>query len=241
MNPRIEVCVEDLAGARAATAAGAHRLELCSTLGLGGLTPQAGFVEAVVQEGLAESVALLRPRPGDFVYDQSELTLIESAIDTLKLAGVGGFALGVLTSDHRIDREATRGLIDRARPLPITFHRAFDFVSDPLAALDILSELGIERLLTSGGAPTASQGASQISTCVQHAGTHIEIIAAGGVRAENARAIADATGAPWLHLSASRHETVATDDRLTGGQPYDPTRRRFTDPDEIRRVLQSGV
>lgn len=202
---RVELCVDSAAGASIAREAGADRIELCSALELGGLTPSEGLLRQSLAEFSGPVVVLLRPRGGDFVYSESELRTIEHDLDVaLRLGprGVVGVAVGVLTRGGDVDVRAMDRILDRARPLQVTFHRAFDLCRDLDAALDALLALGIDRVLTSGGAVDASAGASTIRRLVARAGTRLSVMPGGGVRADNVRAILESTGAREIHGSA---------------------------------------
>ena len=199
----LEVCVDTAAGAAAAQAGGAKRLELCSRLEVGGLTPARELVDAVVAEARVPVHVMVRPRAGDFVFAADEIETMRAQIDDLKERGAAGFALGALTKDDLVDRERTARLVERARPLPVTFHRAFDVVPDPYEALETLIELGIERVLTSGGAPTAVDGIDVLGRLIDQAGGRIIVMPGGGVRAENVESLVLETGATELHSSTA--------------------------------------
>ena len=208
MSRALEICVESVAGCRTATAGGAHRIELCANLAQGGTTPTLGTMRAARAATELPIVALIRPRAGDFVFDEDEREAMAVDIEAARSAGLDGLALGCLTAAGTIDRESTAALVQKARPLPVTFHRAFDLVGDRKAALLTLIDLGIERLLTSGGASTAPNGRIELDRLARQADGRIEIIAAGGVRAENAEPLL--AGAQLsLHSSCSRPRTGA--------------------------------
>ncbi|HEX6883040.1 MAG TPA: copper homeostasis protein CutC [Planctomycetota bacterium] len=198
----LEICVEDVAGARCAAEAGADRVELCSALALGGLTPSAGALAGAVACGVPV-VALLRPRAGDFVYGADELDTLADDLRRARDAGAAGVALGCLTPDGALDVAACARLVALAAPLPVTFHRAFDHLRAPLAALETLVELGCARVLTSGQAASAQAGAARLGELVRAARGRLEVIAAGGVRPGSVRAIVAASGVRAVHLSAT--------------------------------------
>lgn len=206
----LEVCVESVEGVRAARAAGAERVELCCALGEGGLTPSSGSLAAAVALGGIEVVALARPRGGDFLYSEDELAVLERDVEHARALGATGVALGCLTSYGEIDEARCARLIECARPLVVTFHRAFDFVREPEQALASLVRLGVARVLTSGQGASALEGRQGIARLVRAARGRIEVVAAGGVRAENAAEIVRTTGVGALHFSAaSRRESAA--------------------------------
>lgn len=197
----MEVCVETLAGAVEAEAGGADRLELCSRLDEGGLTPDVVLRERVLARvGLPVHV-MIRPRPGDFTSTPEEFALMCEQLREARRSDAAGFVFGLLGDDALIDRERTAFLIELARPRAVTFHRAFDELADPLAGLDTLIELGVERVLTSGGAPTAPEGAPMLRRLVSRAAGRLIVMAGGGVRAHNAVRLASRSGVPELHGS----------------------------------------
>ena len=202
----VEVCVEDAAGARTAAAAGAARVELCCALAAGGLTASAAALAAGARAGMevgVEVIALLRPRPGDFLYSEEELRILADDLLAARDAGIAGIALGCLTSDGAVDAERCARLVALAGPLPVTFHRAFDHVREPELALETLVELGCARVLTSGQAESAYAGRERIGTLVRAARGRIQVVAAGGVRAENVREVVLASGVGAVHFSAA--------------------------------------
>lgn len=199
----VEVCVESVGGVRAARAAGAGRVELCSALGEGGLTPSQGALSAALALGGIEVVSLVRPRGGDFLYSDEEFDVLARDVAGARALGANGVALGCLTSAGRVDEPRCARLIALARPMRVTFHRAFDLVREPEAALESLIELGVERVLTSGQAARASEGQVLLARLVRVARGRIEVVAAGGVRPENVRALLQATGIGAVHFSAS--------------------------------------
>lgn len=203
--PRVEICVDSAAGARVAREAGAARIELCSALELGGLTPSEGLLRHALEEFGGPVVVLLRPRAGDFVYDASELRTIEHELDTALRhgpRGVSGIAVGVLTRDGEVDVRAMDRILDRARPLEVTFHRAFDLCRDLDRALDAMLHLGIDRVLTSGGRASAASSTSTIRRLVERAGARLSVMPGGGVTAANVSAVLTETGAREVHGSA---------------------------------------
>jgi copper homeostasis protein len=200
--PLLEVCVDSPEAALAAQAGGAQRVELCSALGEGGLTPSLGAIE-LARAGLAiELFVLIRPRAGDFLYSAAELAVARRDIELCAQAGARGVVLGVLRRDGTIDRERTAALIECARPLAVSFHRAFDLTREPERALEELIELGVERVLTSGAERTALEGAALLRRLVERAGERIIVMPGGGIRASNVRELVRRTGARELHFTA---------------------------------------
>ncbi|MEM7310112.1 MAG: copper homeostasis protein CutC [Planctomycetota bacterium] len=196
----LEICVDSLAGCRAARAGGADRVELCAGLIEGGTTPSAGLLEAACGLGGIDVVALIRPRAGDFLYDADELDTMRRDVEHAKAAGAAGVALGVLTAAGGVDADRIAALTELARPMQVCFHRAFDVTRDPHAALRALTEVGVDRVLTSGQAPSAEQGLALLAELVAAVGP--KILVGGGVRPHNVRRILDATGAREAHGTA---------------------------------------
>lgn len=179
-------------------------MELCSALSEGGLTPSLGLIRAVRSHiGIALHV-MIRPRAGNFLYSGDELAVMRDDIAKAADCGAEGVAIGLLTADGDVDVERTRELVAAARPMEVTFHRAIDLARDLDAALQDVIRTGAERVLTSGGEPSAMQGRHRIREMVQTAEGRIRIIAGGGVRAENAREIAEATHVPEYHAGLRR-------------------------------------
>ncbi len=230
---RTEVCTSSATGARAAARGGADRIELCSALELGGLTPSAGLIGAVVD--IIATHVLIRPRAGDFHYDKYEIRVMAKDIEHAIDAGAVSVVIGALTADGRVDMDAMVRLLGAAGQVPVTFHRAFDSVVDPLAALDDLMELGIDRLLTSGGQPTAVQGSSAIAEFVRRCGDDLCVLPGSGITAENAAALVLATGASEIHFSA-RSPVPTTGVRIQVG-PLDEGARSETDVDRVRATV----
>lgn len=215
-RPALEVAVTSPAGAGSALAGGADRVELCTGLELGGLTPSQALVELTVDSGIPVHV-LIRCRPGNFAYDEDDVTLMSREVTTVLAAGASGVVIGALTPDGELDREATTRLVAAARGVregaEITFHRAVDHAADPVPLVAELSDLGIGRVLTSGGAAHAMDGALTLAAMLAESGP-VQVMAGGGVRLEDIPALA-AVGVQAIHLSAKRAVPVGR----TGGVP----------------------
>jgi copper homeostasis protein len=194
-----ESCVESFEAAVASAAGGAGRIELCANLDVGGTTPQAALVARCVAALDIPVFVMVRPRGGSFVYSSDEADAMARDIHAMAQAGAHGVVFGALTADGVIDVALMRRLLDRARPLPVTCHKAIDDARDLPAALDALIDLGVDRVLTSGGAPTAADGAAMIARLVRQAGEALVVMAGGGVRAHNVAALVQATGVREVH------------------------------------------
>ncbi len=215
MSILIEVCVDNPQSLSAALEGGADRIELCSALELGGLTPTRGFIDMAAAAAIPV-YAMIRPRGGDFAYAGEELELMEADIRLCADAGLAGVVIGAVRNGA-MDVAAMARLIDAARPLGVTLHRAFDCLKDPLRAIDEAAELGIERILTSGGAATAAQGTTRIRSYTVHAGNRLSIMAGCGINAENAGEIVRQSGVSEIHGSFGKPiRTYAPDIRSFG-------------------------
>ncbi|WP_407320743.1 copper homeostasis protein CutC [Isoptericola halotolerans] len=222
----LELAVQDVAGVDVAASVGARRVELCTALGAtGGVTPGPGLLAAAVERAAAppsgsavEVHVLVRPRPGGFVLAPGELDVQVREVEAAVRAGASGVVVGALTRSGTVDAVALRALVGAARGAEVTFHRAFDQLADPLAALDVLASAGATRVLTSGGAARCADGLGQLRSCAEHARTQLDgavhVMAGGGVRVEDIPMLR-ATGVSAVHLSAKR--TVADDGGPGGG------------------------
>ncbi|WP_420151715.1 copper homeostasis protein CutC [Spirosoma sp.] len=210
----VEVCAFSLESCLTAQKAGAGRIELCGGLAEGGTTPSAGLIQLARQHLTIPFYVMIRPRGGDFSYSETELDVMKADILLAKTLGANGLVLGVLQVDGTVDEFRTRELIELAKPLPVTFHRAFDMTRDPLEALEAVIRTGAERILTSGQRQNVELGISTLRQLTQQAAKRIEIMAGAGVNAQNAHSLIDA-GVDALHLSGSAKE----DSRMTYRQP----------------------
>lgn len=202
VNLTIEVCAYSLADCLAAERAGAHRIELCAGRSEGGITPSIGLLWSVKKAVSVPVYVMIRPRGGDFVYAETELRVMEADILAAAQAGADGVVLGTLHPDGTIDVPTMRRLLDRAAPLPVTFHRAFDLTRDPHQGLDTLIDLGVQTVLTSGQRARAIDGIDLLRALAGQAAGRIAIMAGSGVSAANARQLTGA-GVSALHLSGS--------------------------------------
>lgn len=180
-----EACIENFAEALHAQQAGANRVELCENLLVGGTTPSYGTIKTCVQKLSIPSFVMIRPRGGNFVYSPEELEIMKTDIDICKQLGVPAVVFGLLTPASEIDVINTRELIERARPMLVTFHKAFDELTDPLAGMEILIRIGANRILTSGTKATAEEGMDMLNQLIEKASGRIIIVAAGKVTREN--------------------------------------------------------
>lgn len=197
-----EVCVDSTEAAIAAQRGGANRVELCSDLLEGGLTPTHGTLKVARERLQIKIMSMVRPRGGDFCYSDVEFAVMREDVLAAKALGADGIVLGLLEPDGTIDRDRTAELVALARPLPVTFHRAFDMTRDPYEALDVLIGLGIERVLTSGQEPSVIEGLALITELVRRAGNRIIVMPGGGITARNVARIVSEAHVKEAHFAA---------------------------------------
>ena len=203
----VEAAVESVEESLAAERAGAGRLELCAHLDVGGTTPDAELIARVKAAIGIPVAAMIRPRGGDFVYDAAELLAMGLDIDMATRCSVDAVVLGVLTRDCTIDLDRLRAFVERAAGTPVVFHRAFDATRDLDEALDALIAAGVVRVLTSGGAPTALEGALTLARLRARGEGRIEILAGGKVRGDNAADVVRRSGVSQVHARGTTDES----------------------------------
>lgn len=199
----LEISVETLEAAMAAERGGADRIELCGNLSIGGVTPGADLLRTVRAKLRIPIFSMVRPRAGDFAYSDAEFAEMKRAISEAKESGMNGIVLGILTADRRVDIERTRELVEAAKPVPVTYHRAFDEAANLHQALDDVIQTGAKRILTSGGAKSALVGAAVLAELIEGAGERIVIVPGAGITARNAELVAQQTGAREFHSGLS--------------------------------------
>jgi copper homeostasis protein len=198
----IEICANSFESAQAAQLAGANRIELCTELSVGGLTPSHGLIEKVISELNIPTHVLIRPRSGNFTYSNEEFDVMLRDIAFCKKLGCAGIVSGFLTSENKIDTEKTKQLIDASQGMEFTFHRAFDWVENPLEELQKLIDLKVNRLLSSGQKPTAIEGISLLKELQKSSKGQLEIMPGGGINLENAMKFQEANFKS-IHFSAT--------------------------------------
>ncbi|MDE5843672.1 MAG: copper homeostasis protein CutC [Muribaculaceae bacterium] len=233
----LEICTGDPDGILAAKEGGADRIELCSGLAEGGLTPSLATIEFATAQ--IPTNVLIRPRGGDFVYSPAEIAVMERDIEAAVAADASGVVVGALTPDGKVDSEACSRLLAKGAGLDNTFHRAFDVVADPFEALETIISLGFKRILTSGQAATALQGADLIAALRRRAAGRILIMAGAGISPANAVEILRNTGADELHASARKPRKAAMDYSVhtaMGAADADDGSRMATDRDTVAAI-----
>ncbi len=203
----LEICANSFESAQAAQVAGANRIELCTELSVGGLTPSHGLIEKVISELNISTHVLIRPRSGNFIYSEEEFDVMLRDISFCKKLGCAGIVSGFLTSDNKIDSDKTKQLIEASEGIEFTFHRAFDWVENPNEELQKLIDLKVNRLLSSGQKPTAIEGISLLKELQNLSNGQIEIMPGGGINLENVLKFKEA-GFKSIHFSATTKKQV---------------------------------
>jgi len=237
-----EVCVDSAEAALAAQEGGADRVELCSDLLEGGLTPTHGTLKVARERLRIKIMSMVRPRGGDFCYSDVEFAVMREDLLAAKALGADGLVFGLLQPDGTIDRDRTRELVDLARPLPVTFHRAFDMTRDPFEALDTLVALGVERVLTSGQEPSVVEGLGLIGELAARASGRIIVMPGGGITARNVARVVAETGVKEVHfatLEPREGRMVHRNPRVFMGGTLRPPEyaRDVTRPESVAAVI----
>ncbi|MDE6049254.1 MAG: copper homeostasis protein CutC [Paramuribaculum sp.] len=241
MKNLLEVCAGDIDSVIAAAAGGASRVELCSALGEGGVTPSIGFIRSALKVPGIRVHVLIRPRGGDFLYTPDEVDCMVDDIVAAREAGVQGVVIGALTPDGEIDMPACRKMVEAAAGISVTFHRAFDLCRDPFKALEEIISLGCDRILTSGQAQSALEGKNTLAELVRLADGRIIILAGAGVSQSNAAEIIKSSGTNEIHASARAAVESGMKFRHGGvsmGTPgSDEYSRKTTSADIVKQII----
>ena len=232
MAVKLEVCVDTIQGVLAAHVGGADRVELCAALSEGGLTPSLGLMRAAAEVDIP-IYAMIRPRAGVFDFDADEQAVMLADAQAAKDAGLAGLVIGIQRADGGLDAEAMRPLMDIG--LPVTLHRVIDIVPDWRAGWDVALDLGIERVLTSGGAARAVDGMARLAQMVDYVAGGLSVMAGSGVTAQNAADLIAASGVSEVHASCAV---------VAGGDPafsnFDPAGgRKVTDLGAVAALTQA--
>jgi copper homeostasis protein len=204
----IEIATTDFDSTAAAVKGGTDRIELCSALSEGGLTPSFGLIKMCRQKFSLPLFPIIRPRGGDFLYNDDEYRIMKNDVVLCKEIGCDGIVIGFLKKDGRIDKKRTAKIVERAYPMEVTFHRAFDRCVDPFEALEDIIDAGCQRILTSGQQPAAMEGAGLIKKLINDADNRIIIMPGSGLNRENIKTLAEQTGAEEFH-AALRNEIIS--------------------------------
>lgn len=199
----LEITVESVEAAMAAEGGGADRIELCANLAQGGTTPGEELLRETRKKVALPIFSMVRPRAGNFAYSREEFAAMAQSIDKAKVLGMDGIVLGLLQEDGTVDVSRTRELVERAEPLPVTFHRAFDVAPNLGEALEDVIAAGAARILTSGGTVSANEGIPALAKLVGSARGRITIVPGGGITGANVAALIQGTGATEVHAGLS--------------------------------------
>ena len=227
---KLEICANSYQSAKNAQEAGAYRIELCQELSVGGITPSFGLLKQVIDNLEISVFVLIRPRAGNFVYSDAEFDIMKHDIQLCKDLGCHGIVSGILNNNKTIDIDRTRELIELSRPLPFTFHRAFDEVANPLEAFLQLIDLGVERVLTSGQQTTAESGLELLKELNIMSNDRIIILAGSGITSDNALKFKNA-GLKEIHASAS---SLIEENNSLFSMPL-----TYSDPQKIKAILDA--
>ena len=237
----VEICANSYQSALNAQIGGAHRLELCASLEVGGITPSAATIQLTRKNVDLELFVLIRPRGGDFCYSDEEFEVMKENIRFCQSVGVDGIVSGVLLANGKLDVKRTAELIELSHPQTFTFHRAFDRVPDPFVTLKQLKEIGVDRILTSGQQPNALAGSSMLRELVVLSGEELTILGGSGINSKNVIELIEKTNLKEIHFSAKRP--------IKSKMEMDSSSVRFnnnnsdldyseTDPKEVRKVME---
>ena len=202
MDIILEVIAFSIGSCEIIERSGGQRIELCDNPGEGGTTPSYGMIAGAREKTSIDLYPIIRPRGGDFLYTADEFEVMKADVRICRQLGCDGVVTGILNADGSVDTARTAQLVELAYPMEVTFHRAFDRASDPLAAMEDIISTGCERILTSGQKPTAMEGAGLIAELISKAASRIIIMPGSGVRADNIELLAKQTGANEFHTSA---------------------------------------
>ena len=236
----LEICACNFQSVINAQNAGAHRIELCSELAVGGLTPSYGLLKHTINNSKIPAFVLIRPRSGNFNYSESEFEVMKQDILICKKLGYTGIVSGVLNQDNTIDIERTKQLIELSKPFGFTFHRAFDWVPNPFEALEQLIDLGADRILTSGQANSSEKGIELLKQLKTKAKNRIIILPGGGINAKNAKLFND-NGFTEIHASATSLTSVNDEPKIKMNSLkfFDETIDVVSDLNKIKGILSS--
>lgn len=235
---KIEICANSYESAINAEKGEADRIELCSELAVGGITPSHGLIKKVIEDVTIPVNVLIRPRSGDFYYSEAEFDIMKNDILFCKELGCNGIVSGVLLNDNTIDKKRTRELIELAKPLSFTFHRAFDWVDKPLEALEILISLGTQRVLTSGQKTAASKGIKLLKQLHQQGSNRIIVLPGGGININNIMQFKSA-GYKEVHFSATKLHRSPNSVKISLNSPqfFDENKVVISDLDIIKEMV----
>ena len=236
----LEICASNYQSALNAQKAEANRIELCSELAIGGITPSYGLIKQTLDTLSIPVFILIRPRSGNFTYSDAEFNIMKHNIQLFKKMGCSGIVSGVLNEDHTIDTERTKKLIELAKPLPFTFHRAFDWTPNPTEALEQLVNIGANRVLTSGQGASGKENIELLIDLKNKANNRITILACGGVNFSNVK-LFKKYGFNEIHASASTINKVIEIPKvkMNSEKHFNETIEVYSDIGNIKKILKA--
>lgn len=237
MKYTVEVIAFNIESCARIEQSGAQRIELCANPAEGGTTPSCGMIKVAREKTGIALFPIIRPRGGDFLYSEDEFNIMKTDVQLCRQLGCDGVVIGLLQKDGRIDVERTAQLVELAYPMEVTFHRAFDYCSDPFEALEQIIQIGCQRILTSGQKPTAIEGADLLAQLVKAADERIRIMPGSGVRQSNIKELAQKTGAVEFH-SSLRSNAPTRMEFLHPAFAESPT-HATTEASAVRNLLQA--
>ena len=232
----VEICANSYQSAMNAEKAGAHRIELCCELAVGGITPSYGLIKKVIHDVTIPVHVLIRPRSGDFMYSNEEFEIMKHNIKLCKHLGAKGIVSGILNSNLTIDIKRTQELVELSKPMAFTYHRAFDWVVNPIESLEQLEQIGVHSVLTSGQELSAENGISLLKELKDQ--TRITMIPGGGIHKDNVQLFLDA-GFSEIHLSATKqHQTIEVPRiPMNSLKHYEETQQTISDIEIIKNII----
>ena len=236
MSFKLEICSFNLQSALIAQQVGAHRVELCADAHEGGTTPSSGLIKTAREKLHIQLYPIIRPRGGDFLFDDDEFEMMKHDISLCKQLGCDGVVIGMLNADGTIDKKRCAKLVELAYPMGVTFHRAFDRCANPFEALEDIIDIGCERILTSGQYPTAMEGSQLINELIRQAETRIIIMPGSGVRSNNILKLKEKTGAEEFHTSA--RTLVKSNMQFINESMKEDLSTYFANENEIMEILR---
>ncbi len=236
MSFKLEICSFNLQSALIAQKVGSHRVELCADAHEGGTTPSSGIIKTAREKLHIQLYPIIRPRGGDFLFDDDEFEMMKHDISLCKQLGCDGVVIGMLNTDGTIDKKRCAKLVELAYPMGVTFHRAFDRCANPFEALEDIIDIGCERILTSGQYPTAIEGAQLINELIRQAETRIIIMPGSGVRSNNILELKEKTGAEEFHTSA--RTLVKSNMQFINESMKEDLSTYFANENEISEILR---
>lgn len=236
----LEICANSYQSAKNAQQAGAHRIELCSELAIGGITPNYGLLKQVSENLSIKTFVLIRPRSGNFAYSNNEFEIMKSNIELCKKLGFSGIVSGVLNTDNTIDLKRTKALIKHSKPMQFTFHRAFDWTPNPEEALKELIALGVNRILTSGQSTSAEKGLETLKNLKQKVEGEITILPGGGVSERNVL-LFKTEGFKEIHASLVTLEKINHEPNISmhSQKHFTETHLAISNPERIKQLLKN--